>query len=192
MRRTATVLCDNGGYDLTKGEMNPAIVEEFVGLLLDSDLPPVVWEPFAGTGSIRFWNDAVSVNVRWIAHNLTVNDFRFCKADSTETGPGVEIGGAVFHPTYFGSPPLAVDDRDLGHKRTKEDYIAQLSKTIELTSASMVKSGLVCAVGRDYRIGGQRIRLDCWYLELFVRAGFKLVGVWLSEPDVVMIFRKEQ
>ncbi len=187
MRREATILRDNGGYDAVFGEMNPVIFEEFMGVVLDRGLPPVIWEPFS-TGSGKFNEMVEEVGVRLVAHSLN-RDSCVRIADSTVTGPEIEIGGMLFHPTYFGSPPLAADDRDLGCVWEKDEYKAELVKTVKLAKSCMAKDGLACAVGRDYRAWGERIRLDHWYLDLFRQADFELESVWSSEPDVALLFR---
>jgi hypothetical protein len=63
-----------------------------------------------------------------------------------------------------------------------------MEKTVNLAMSCVVPSGIVCAIGRDYRYSGKRIRLDLWYLEMFERMGMSLTNVWLSEHDIAMIF----
>ena len=192
LRRVATVLRDNGGYDLGRAEMNPVIFEEFIGYVLDNDLPPVIWEPFS-SGIGRFHDMADEVGVQLIAHTLGPHDARVLVEDSTERGPECQIGGMLFHPTYYGSPPLASVGRAVGHLSTKDDYIKALKKTADFARLSLSDDGAVCAIGRDYRVSGERVRLDEWYLDVFSRErGFNLAEVWMSEPDVVLIFRKIQ
>jgi hypothetical protein len=54
----------------------------------------------------------------------------------------------------------------------------------------MVPHGLACVVGRHYHFGGKQVHLDVIMGELVAKEGFRLVDVWLSEPDVVQIMEK--
>ena len=193
MRSKALILRDNGDYDYTKGEMNPVIFEEFVGEVLDRKGPEAIWEPFSGhTGKSRTQDFVADIEeLELISFDLEPSDVRVRKEDSTKTGPGKIIGGMLFHPSYFGSMFCSSVD-EVGFASTKNKYLQKIEKTIVLAKEWMVPGSLVCAVGRDYRYAGQRIRLDLWYLELFERLGFDLENVWSSEPDVAMLFEKEK
>jgi len=186
------VLHDAGEYDINKAESNPAIFEEFVGCVLENDdLPAVIWEPFAGhTGRSRNQDFASGITLKLISFDLAPSDKRVAKADSTITGPGETVGGVFFHPPYFGTVSLSNDERDLSLIKSWEEYIEALRKTVRIASLATAKGGLVCAVGRDYRHGGDRIRLDLEYLKLFEDDIFEIHAVMESEPDVAMIFRK--
>lgn len=186
------VLRDVGGYDINKAEANPAIFEEFVGDVLENDdLPGVIWEPFAGhTGRSRTQDFAAGISLKLVSFDLAPSDERVVKSDSTITGPGSTVGGVFFHPPYFGTAPLSNDERDLSLIKSWTEYIAALKKTVRIASLVTAKGGLVCAVGRDYRHGGERIRLDLEYLKLFEGDFFEIHAVMESEPDVAMIFRK--
>lgn len=193
MRTKSLVLKDVGGYDIGKAEANPAIFEEFVGDVLDNEsLPPVIWEPFAGhTGPSKTQDFAAGIDdLRVISFDLAPVDDRVRLADSTKMGPGTVVGGVFFHPPYFGTAPLSKDERDLSLISRWEEYIEALRKTVQIVSLVVPDRGLVCAVGRDYRHGGVRIRLDLEYLKLFEGNSFEIHGVMESEPDVAMIFRK--
>ena len=191
LRHNAMVLRDIGGYDLDRGEMNPAIFEEFLGEVVDSDVLPVIWEPFAGhTGRSRAQDFAEEAEVKLISHDLEPSDERVIQADSTKQSPEVSLGGILFHPPYFGSRLLSENEADLSAIKSLEDYSKSLQKTVDFVKVPLVKDGLVCAVGRDYRHNGMRVSLANMYLEMFGKAGMSLFRVWLSEPDVVLIFRK--
>jgi len=186
------LLRDVGGYDIAKAESNPVIFEEFVGDVLENDnLPAVIWEPFAGhTGRSKNQDFAASIGLKLLSFDLAPSDERVVKADSTVTGPGEAIGGVFFHPPYFGTAPLSSDERDLSLIEGWKDYIEALRKTVQIASLFTVDGGLVCAVGRDYRHRGDRIRLDLEYIRLFEKDWFKIHTVMGSEPDVAMIFKK--
>lgn len=188
MRRVARVLEDRDDYSLDAGEMNPNIVVE---MLKEDIQPDVVWEPFASQRSRLFTNMAWEhTHAMWVPYSLKSHNDFVRKADSTKTGPLDPIGGMLFHPTYFGSVPLCDDKRDVGYLSDRPEYMEALKATVELAKQQMKSGGLVCAVARDYRALGARIRLDYWFLEMFQDAGFELSDVWLSEPDVVLVFRR--
>ena len=193
MRSKALILRDNGDYDYTKGEMNPVIFEEFVGEVLDRKVPEVIWEPFAGhTGKSKtqdFVSDIEGLEV--ISFDLKPSDCRVRREDSTKTGPIKSIGGMLFHPSYYGSMFCASAD-EVAFASNKDKYVQRIEKTVMLAVDWLVAGGLVCAVGRDYRYSGQRVRLDLWYLEMFKRMGMSLINIWSSEPDVVMIFERKK
>lgn len=193
MRREATILRDEGNYDLAASQMNPVIFEDFVGVLLDADILPAIWEPFAGpVEKSRFMDFAEEIGITLLSQTLHPVDKRIVAADSTAVGPGQAIGGMLFHPPYYASVPLSSDERDVVLGSTKEDYMARLGAVIAQGEACLIDGGLVCAVARDYRIRGDRIRLDLWMLELFEPRGYHLMDVWTSEPDVVLIFRRRR
>ena len=191
MRRNATILRDDGGYNLAACEMNPVIFEEFLGILLDEDLPPVVWEPFAGrVAHSRLCDFAEEVEVTLLAQTLNPVDSRIHQADSMSVGPDRTIGGMIFHPPYFASS-MTGDKRDVAKPRDEEKYVRNLQAVATRADARMAHNGLVCAVGRDYRIQGKRIRMDKILLELFQNRGYILEDVWSSEPDIVLILRRK-
>lgn len=189
MKSKALILRDNGGYDHSKGEMNPVIFEEFVGEVLDRKVPEVIWEPFSGHTRRSRTQDFVAdiEGLELISFDLAPADERVQESNSLGTGPGKMVGGVLFHPSYFGST-FCSDSREVGLALSEEVYVENLSATARLIGECLVPGGLVCAVGRDYRYAGKRVRLDLWYLEVFEKMGMTMVNVWLSEPDVVMIF----
>lgn len=190
MRRNATILRDEGDYNLAACEMNPVIFEEFLGVLLEDELPPVVWEPFAGRiPKSRNLDFAEDVNVTLLAQTLHPQDSRVKAADSMVTGPGMTIGGMLFHPPYFAS--RATEACDVASGRNKERYIRNLQAVATRGDACMAKRGLVCAVGRDYRAMGMRVRMDKWLLEMFEARHYDLEDVWSSEPDIILLFRRK-
>jgi hypothetical protein len=192
LRTKSMILRDVGGYDIKKGESNPSIFEEFVGLVLATDnLPAVIWEPFAGhTGPSRNQDFAAGIDLRLISYDLIPCDKRVIASDSTITGPGMMVGGVFFHPPYFGTAPFSGDKRDLSLIGGWTDYLEALKKTALIIGLMTSDGGLVCAVGRDYRHGGKRIRLDLEYLKMFEKEGFEISGVLESEPDVALVFKK--
>jgi hypothetical protein len=195
LRTKATILAAEtaAGYDLSKAESNPLIFEEFVGdVLEDKRLPAVIWEPFAGhTGRSRTQDFAHSISLRLISFDISPMDERVMKADSTVTGPEQMVGGVYFHPPYFGGyTPLSNDERELSLIRDWNEYIAALKKTVRIASLVTVEGGLVCAIGRDYRYGGKRIRLSYEYVKMFEDDFFKIHSVMESEPDVAIVFRR--
>jgi len=189
MKTGGMILSDGGGYDHVKGEMNPAIFDEFVGEVLDRDVSPVIWEPFAGhTGRSATQDFAVSIDgLTVVSFDLQPCDLRVRKADSTLEGPGRFVGGVLFHPSYYGSAPFSTNG-DVASLLDEGDYKNALGRTVELVKRSLEPGGAVCAVGRDYRYGGRRIRLDEWYVDMFEGIGLELYAVWQSEPDVVLVF----
>jgi hypothetical protein len=191
LRRNAKVVRDEGGYRLDMGEANHVIFEDFVGELLERFPEPVIWEPFAGhTGRCKSCDFCEDIGVKLIAYDLNPTDFRVEQRDSTKYGPDERIQGVLFHPPYFGTSPMTNKLSDLSNAFGVKDYVEMLSKTISFIKEGMVMGGLVAAIGRDYRTGGERVRLDHWFLEIFTHYGFTLVEVWTSEPDVVLIFER--
>lgn len=190
-RRNAIALRDEGGYDLAACQMNPVIFDAFVDGLLDAKISPVIWEPFAGTTKkSKFMDFAEKRRIKLLSQTLNPIDGRISAGDSTVTGPGQAINGMLFHPPYYASASLSSDMRDVARAGSKEDYLLRLRAVVEQAETWLASGGLVCAVVRDYRIKGERIRLDLWMLELFEPKGYSLMEVWTSEPDVVLIFRR--
>jgi hypothetical protein len=188
---SAEVLRNEGNYDLKRGEANPVIFEELLGKVFERFPEPVMFEPFAGhTGRSKSLDFADDIDVKLIAYDMEPSDFRVDEQDSTKTGPNERIHGALFHPPYFGTGSMSSKEADLSNESGQSEYVIALGATIKLIYDSMVMGGLVAAVGRDYRHNGQRIRLDQVMLFAFYDAGFKLTDVWLSEPDVVLIFER--
>ena len=192
LRTKAMVLHNPGGFDINRAESNPVFFEEFIGDVFENDgLPSVIWEPFAGhTGKSKNQDFAELIGFKLVSFDLVPCDSRVKKLDSTVTGPDEKVGGVFFHPPYFGTAPLSEDERDLSLIADWDAYVAALRKTVLIASLMIVDGGLVCAVGRDYRHGGARIRLDLEYLKLFEANSFVIHSVLESEPDVAMIFRK--
>jgi len=192
LRTKSLVLRNNENYDLHKAELNPVIFEEFIGVVLEKNsLPPVVWEPFAGhTGRSRTQDFSERIGLKLISFDIKPSDDRVVRADSMVTGPGMMVGGVFFHPPYFGTTPLSDDSHDLSIISNWDKYVDALSKTVRIASLVTVDGGFVCAIGRDYRSGGERVRLDLEYLRLFEEDSFEIHSVMESEPDVAMIFIK--
>jgi hypothetical protein len=192
LRRRAMILSNRGDFEVNNAESNPLLFEEFVGKILENEnLPPVIWEPFAGhRGRSKNQDFANRIGLSLISFDIEPSDTRVTEADSTTTGPGETVGGTFFHPPYFGTAPLSQNVKDISHVSDWDKYVEALKKTVRIISLLTVKDGFVCAVGRDYRHGGSRIRLDIQYLKLFESEGFKIDSVMESEPDVAMIFKK--
>jgi hypothetical protein len=189
LMRCATVVRDEGGYDLRGGQANPVLFEEFVGFVLDFGFAPVVWEPFAspgGTPGVFELCDDIGVSV--VAHGIGPSLPRVIDADSTVKGPGVEIGGMYVHPPYFGGVPFSDDGRELSLASSEVSYRAALGRTFVLGMDAMREGGVACAVGRRYRVMDE-VRLDEWMAEDLADVGFELCGVMLSEPDVAIVAR---
>jgi hypothetical protein len=190
-RRDAKVVRDEGGYRLDMGEANPVVFEDFLGDILDRFPQPVIFEPFAGhTGRSKSIDFAEDIGVKMIAYDLDPSDFRVEKRDSTNEGPDERIHGMLFHPPYYGTAAMTKNNSDLSNAVTKSEYDEMLSKSIGLAYNGMVMGGLVAAICRDYRYAGERVRLDHLMLSEFEKVGFKLIDVWLSEPDVILIMEK--
>ena len=197
LRNRAGSLPDLGDYHSRAAEMNPAIFERFIKEMKDTGLLGVVWEPFAGTSyshslANSYAQDSAKRNdIELISHGLAPRDSRIRAKDSTIEGPGKRIGGMLFHPPYPGSMPLSGHLCELSRKEnwSWEWYTESLRKTIRLAKDSMIPGGLVCAVGSDYSVYSERIRLGHLYLSLFESEGFILWKVWLSLPDVVQIYK---
>lgn len=190
-RRGAKILRDCGGYVLECGEMNPVIFEDFLGEVLNRNVPPVIWEPFAGhTGPSKAMDLCMDIGVNLVSCDLEPYDSRIIERDSTISGPGRQIGGMLFHPPYFGTTPMSDREGELSGM-SQEFYCEALARTVEFAWTAMAPKGLVCVVCRDYRARGRRIRLDQWFLSLFIeRFSFRLVEVWMSEPDIVLIMER--
>jgi hypothetical protein len=193
----APVIFDSIDYNLAAGEMNPAIFERFIGIVKKPNPSPVIWEPFAGTscnGSNQrstAQDMAEKEGIRLISYGLAPRDSRIVKADSALMGPNTKLDGALFHPPYYGSSPMSADMSDLSRTGDFSDYRMVVDIVAWRIAEAMNKNGSVCAVGRDYRHNGERVRLDLMYLEIFGRAGFELNEVWQSPPDIVLIFGRK-
>ena len=192
LRRNAIRFNPVGDYDIHIGESNPALFKEFVWRILEEGMiPNVIWEPFAGhTGKSKNCDIATHMGAKLIAFDIAPCDSRVYKQDSTVTGPRENIGGLFFHPPYFGTVPLSKDIRDLSMIGHWNGHMEALQNTVSLANQMMVNGGIVCAICRDYRHRGERIRLDLEYIKLFESNSFVLYSVWASEPDVALIFRK--
>ena len=193
MRRVATILRDEGGYSLAASQMNPVIFEEFVGVVLEEEGEPVIWEPFAGrVGRSWFLDFAEEIGIQLLSQTLNPIDSRIVAADSTVTGPDRDIGGVLFHPPYYASAPALDNPRDVVLNMHRANYLRSLGMVMDQAETRIAHGGLVCAIARDYRIHGERIHLDLWMLELFEKRGYCLEDVWSSEPDIVLILRSQK
>jgi len=193
LRRRARIIRDSGGYDIHLGESNPVIFEDFVERLFDRDLLPTIWEPFAGhTGPSKNCDLCEDVDIELIAYDIAPCDARVKQADSTLHGPQKAIGGLFFHPPYFGTNPMSGNHSDLSIQSDLHMYRNALSCTAGFAAVSLVKDGISCLVCRDYRTAGRRIRLDKIFLELFEGLRFSLIDVWTSEPDIVLVMKRDE
>jgi len=191
LRHNAEVLSNNGDYRPELGQTNPKILDDLVERLFQGNGLPIVWEPFAGhVGESRNHDACKEWGIELISYDLAPSDDRVFKADSTKCGPGKLIGGMVFHPPYFGARPFSEEDGEISLLESKEDYLMALEKVVGFAWDSMVAKGVIAAVCRRYRHQGKEIRLDEWFLGLFGDAGFRLVEVWSSEPDLVLVMEK--
>lgn len=190
LRHVATILRDEGGYDLAVGECNPVIFQEFVGEVLDNNLPPVIWEPFAGhTGKNKNISYCLSISgISLMAQDVAPVDQRVMTGDSTKEGPSQRPHGMFFHPPYFGTSFFSDAEEDLSRIDDLAKYMRLLTKTVML--ANLHEGGLTCAVCRSYRHGGKIIDLPTLFLEIFSECDYDLVEMWSSEPDVALLMRK--
>jgi hypothetical protein len=183
----ATVVRDEGGYELNAGQANPVLFEEFLGEMLDAGFPPVMWEPFAGpNGTPAVMELCADIGVKLISYSVRSESDDVIEADSTVVGPSMTIGGMFIHPPYFGCNPFSEKEGELSRARDEASYRAALSRTFSLGLRAMPKGGMVCVVGRRYRCSVE-IRLDEWIVEDLVEVGFTLCGVMMSEPDVAIM-----
>lgn len=192
LRKKAIIMRDDGGHDISLGECHPEFFERLTGLVLGVNLASeVIWEPFAGhTRESRNQDFSSSVGLKLVSFDLEPIDDRVQRADSTVEWPHELIGGVFFHPPYFGTRPFSIDRRDLSMIEGWGNYLSLLKKTIVRASSLTVKGGFACAVGRDYRHGGKRIRLDLEFLRMFEENSFDLIGVMESVPDMALVFTK--
>jgi len=190
LRHVATILRDEGGYDLGAGECNPVIFQEFVGELLDRNSPPYIWEPFAGhTGQSNTIGYCLSIGgIYMMSQDIHPSDSRVMTGDSTREGPPMRPYGMFFHPPYFGSSVFSEETGEMSLIDDLAKYMRLLTKTITL--ANLHEGGLVCAVCRSYRHQGKIIDLPMMFLEIFSECDYDLVEIWSSEPDLVLIMRK--
>ena len=193
LKKDAVHLPDVGGFDINTGEMNPIIAKRFCNRLKGSRSSTTIWEPFAGTsfslssGINIMHGVAKEVGVKLISYGLEPVDDRVIVKNSVENGPEETINGMLFHPPYWGSSLMSDSPDDLSGIDNEDEYRHKLSCVIDNGVDFMAAGGLVCAIGRDYRHNGKRIRLDLWYLDLFEKRGFVLKEVWTSSPDIVLI-----
>jgi len=189
LRTRATVVRDEGGYELGAGHANPVLFEEFLGEMLEAGFPAVVWEPFSvpdGTpASFELCDD---IGVELVSHSVRSGVPRVVEADSTVMGPGREIGGMFVHPPYFGCNPFSQVEGELSMAADEASYRAALSRTFSLGLAAMERGGLACVVGRRYRRVVE-VKLDEWMAEDLEDVGFSLCAVMMSDPDVAILAR---
>jgi hypothetical protein len=185
-RRVAERLDDLGDYDLSNGEMNPAIYLRFA-MELRINKFSTIWEPFS-TPMGRGFRHLDCCGVALTAHGMASEDGRVLVKDSTVEGPQSPVGGVIFHPPYFGSALMSDDARDLSAVCSWDVYASLLKKAAGVVIKSLLPSGLVEAIGRSYRHGGKLIRMDLEMLRVF--DGLELFDVWISEPDVVLVLRR--
>ena len=189
MRKNAKRLNDLGNYRLEAAEMNPAIFEEMLSLILRKGLRKRVWEPFAGTGSKRFWVMCVMGGFEIESYGLSMGSCRVL-ADSTRSLPSGEFGGVLMHPPYYGSDPQSESPQDLSRMSDWDEYVTALSRVFRSACRAMDVGGIMVAVGRDYRAVSRRVRLDLLYVEIMDALPMEVEEVWISEPDVAIIARK--
>lgn len=192
LRHTAERVRDNGDYDIYNSECNPMIFKKFIGNMIDSHIEPkIAWEPFAGHGGRNKNQDfAGELGFELISYDIQSDDERVLIRDSTSQYPDCAVGGVFFHPPYFGSSAQSDNLSDVSIIADWKEYVRILRKSIRLVSKVVAPDGLVYAVGRDYRVKGKRVRLDYEYVRLFESNSFSLKDVLISEPDVVLCFKK--
>jgi hypothetical protein len=186
------ILPDKGGYCLNDGEMNPEILRAFALKVKEVLSPSPLWEPFSGNGRGRSETKAIMVQygLDVLCYGLDERDPNIEIEDSTTHSLRVDsIGGAIFHPPYFGSRRFTNHDEDLSCIENYDTYQEKLARVVCHIRNATVPGMLVCAVGRRYRYLGEETFLDLMYLSLFDR-GFVLEDVWSSIPDIVLIFRR--
>jgi hypothetical protein len=175
------------------GECNPVIFREFVDHVLESSLAPIIWEPFAGHTRHNFdhcqgFNGYGLRGLQLLAQDIDPTNEWVFRGDSTLQGPPQRPSGLFFHPPYFGSTSFTPIEGELSMITDEEKYFRALTRTITL--ANLFPGGLACAISRVYRHDGRVIDLPWRFLEIFVQGGYKLIGIWSSEPDMVLIFRR--
>jgi hypothetical protein len=175
----------NGSYDLSAGEMNPAIYQRFAELLVDEESERA-WEPFANPDgrTIKYFKEA-GVDLKSASLESSHPDVLI--EDSTVYSPDGLFKGVLFHPPYFGSKPFTKDSKDMSNITDIGEWLAMMKSAAEIAMEHLTREGVVCAVGRRYRHGGKEIRLDEWLVEAFKT--MKPTEVWISEPDVAIILR---
>lgn len=194
LRHKALVLRDNGGYCLGLGECNPVIFEEFVEFLFDGFQPaeegagPVIWEPFAGhSGKSKAQDYAFKNGVTLVSHDIAPSDPSVIRADSTLVGPGIPVGGVFMHPPYYGSPFTRLPG-ELSMEMRFEAYLGRIRQTVFL--AKQGRGGLMCVVCRKYLCDRVAVDLPQAFCQLLEAEHYRLLEVWLSEPDVVLLMEK--
>ena len=190
LRKTSTIVENRGDFKVSNAESNPELFRDLLNRILNSNLPQKIWEPFAGHNGRSKTQDIVSgTDVQLFSFDLSPVDARVIRADSTVFYPNTIMGGAFFHPPYFGATPQSESPRDISKVDDWDEYLCALTRTIRLIKKTTIKNGLVYAVGRDYRIHGERIRLDLEYINIFCNNMFVLESVLMSEPDVCLVFK---
>jgi hypothetical protein len=194
LRSNMRILPDKGDYCLNDGEMNPEILRAFALKVKEVLSPSPLWEPFSGnmgSGS-RTKLVMAQYGLSVLCYGLDHADSDIEIVDSTTHSPRVgNIGGAIFHPPYFGSRWFTNRAEDLSCIENYDTYQEKLASVVCRIRNATVSGMLVCAVGRRYRYLGEEISLDLMYLSLF-EGGFVLEDVWSSIPDIVLIFRRQE
>jgi hypothetical protein len=187
LRHNAEVLPDNGGYDLSSGEMNPAIYQRFSELLADEEVVSA-WETFANPDG-RTFKCFKEAGINLFATSLKSDSPAVTEVDATSYIPQFVYEGVLFHPPYFGTKPFTNDPREMSLITDEDEWRDALQSAVDIVKGRLVSKGIVCAVGRRYRHGGKEIRLDEWLVSAFEMIPTE---VWISEPDVAIILRFKQ
>lgn len=189
LRHKAEVLPDQGGYDRANGEMNPEIWRRFVELLSEEDAK-MVWEPFANPDG-RTFQDFSDAGIDLFATSMIKGHEDIVVLDAVNASLGVVFDGVLFHPPYFGSRRFSDDPRDISLIEDEDEWRVAMETAVETVIEHLSEDGVVCAVGRSYRHGGKHIKLDKMFVSAFGR-WLLPTEVWMSEPDIVTIFRRKK
>lgn len=196
--RSGAIRVDLGeGYCLANGEMNPSIFIRMLNVVKQRGLVQEIWEQFASPESAaRFRRLTFGSTVKlqsWGMTGDTHDAWGYYVRDSTMEWPMPSypcgMGAVLMHPPYFGSSVMSENSVDLSALKDKEEYKRRLWAAFRMASKVLQVGGLVCAVGRRYRFGGEEVELDRWMLELAEAVGFEIEEVWSSCPDVVLVLR---
>lgn len=187
--KDASILADEGGYNLYQGEMNPKILDAFLEKFSSSK---VLWEPFAGHTRPNWTIERCSQYGHClVAYDIHPCDSRVIQADSTCTGPPEQVDGVLFHPPYFTTDPMSGYPNEIATCPTLLTYLRALDSAVQVTSDFLKVGGIVCLVGRSIHLFSEWINVDWYMTDIFLKRKFWLSSIIKSTPDVVVFLEKQ-
>ena len=187
MRHKASVLPDNGDYDLNRYQANPEIYRAFACFLRARKGFCALWEPFGNPNGISI--DILSeFGLHLVVYSLQSNHRDVIVANACEQFPEFMVDGIIFHPPYYGSSLQSDSEHDVSRANSFQDWKSNINDVVENCHSVLRKNGYCCVIGRRYRYQGQLVDIADALIDLFQ---LEIENVWISTPDVCVILRKD-